>query len=243
MIVTTSWDDGHPADLRLAELLDRYGLKGTFYVPRTNCEGWPVMRPEQIQALARRHEIGGHSLDHVLLQTLCETELTAQVAGSKAWLEDLLGGAIDGFGYVRGVHTPRIRAAVRAAGYRYARTATNLVTHLGHDPYRLPVTLQFYPHGRSIYARNLISRGFSLGRLHNFTAAVRPASLTARVHALAAMAPSGGGYFHLWGHSWEIEAYDLWASLEETLQFLSAGLPGARALTNGEAFLEMNPYP
>jgi hypothetical protein len=28
--ITTSWDDGHPLDLRVAELLAKYGLKDTF---------------------------------------------------------------------------------------------------------------------------------------------------------------------------------------------------------------------
>lgn len=31
--ITTSWDDGHPLDLRVAELLSEYHLQGTFYVP------------------------------------------------------------------------------------------------------------------------------------------------------------------------------------------------------------------
>lgn len=31
LIITTSWDDGHPLDLKIAELLDKYGINGTFY--------------------------------------------------------------------------------------------------------------------------------------------------------------------------------------------------------------------
>ena len=31
-IVTTSWDDGNKLDLKLAALLDKYGLVGTFYI-------------------------------------------------------------------------------------------------------------------------------------------------------------------------------------------------------------------
>ena len=31
-IVTTSWDDGHRTDLRLADRLAAHALKGTFYV-------------------------------------------------------------------------------------------------------------------------------------------------------------------------------------------------------------------
>ena len=32
-IVTTSWDDGDPSDLRVAELLAARKLPGTFYIP------------------------------------------------------------------------------------------------------------------------------------------------------------------------------------------------------------------
>jgi hypothetical protein len=31
--LTASWDDGHPLDFRIADMLERYGLTGTFYVP------------------------------------------------------------------------------------------------------------------------------------------------------------------------------------------------------------------
>lgn len=37
-IVTTSWDDGHPSDLKLAELLKRYDVPATFYIPIDNRE-------------------------------------------------------------------------------------------------------------------------------------------------------------------------------------------------------------
>jgi hypothetical protein len=30
--VTTSWDDGHKLDMKLAVLLKKYGIKGTFYI-------------------------------------------------------------------------------------------------------------------------------------------------------------------------------------------------------------------
>jgi len=30
--ITTSWDDGHVLDMRLASLLTHYGFKGTFYI-------------------------------------------------------------------------------------------------------------------------------------------------------------------------------------------------------------------
>ncbi len=36
VIVTTSWDDGHPVDLKVADILLRFGVKATFYVGNSN---------------------------------------------------------------------------------------------------------------------------------------------------------------------------------------------------------------
>ena len=36
--LTISVDDGHPTDFKSAELLARYGLKATFYIPARNPE-------------------------------------------------------------------------------------------------------------------------------------------------------------------------------------------------------------
>ena len=35
-IITTSWDDGHPLDLKLGKLLKQNSIKATFYTPLTN---------------------------------------------------------------------------------------------------------------------------------------------------------------------------------------------------------------
>jgi len=37
-IITTSWDDGHPLDLKLAELLGEYDIPATFYISIDNVE-------------------------------------------------------------------------------------------------------------------------------------------------------------------------------------------------------------
>lgn len=38
-IMTTSWDDGDPCDLKVAELLRARGLAGTFYIPLIGYDG------------------------------------------------------------------------------------------------------------------------------------------------------------------------------------------------------------
>ena len=42
--VTTSWDDGHRLDLRLAEILDEYQLPATFYISPASTEIAPADR-------------------------------------------------------------------------------------------------------------------------------------------------------------------------------------------------------
>jgi peptidoglycan-N-acetylglucosamine deacetylase len=37
-IVTTSWDDGHKLDLKLARLLQKYNIAATFYISPANRE-------------------------------------------------------------------------------------------------------------------------------------------------------------------------------------------------------------
>src|SRR5579872_1997329 len=91
LVITTSWDDGHPADLRVAELLERHQIQGTFYVPTTNSEGHPVMRPNEVAQLAQRFEIGGHTQSHVILTRLAPDIAVEQIRTNKSWLEELLG--------------------------------------------------------------------------------------------------------------------------------------------------------
>src|ERR1700740_1092570 len=70
--VTTSWDDGHILDRKLAGLLEDYGLSGTFYIAPRNIELRPQdrLRSRDLQALARPFEIGGHTLTHLRLTAL-----------------------------------------------------------------------------------------------------------------------------------------------------------------------------
>ena len=100
-LITTSWDDGYPDDFRIAELLDKYNIDGTFYIPKTN-EAWPVMPESDIQQLAERFEIGGHTIHHVPIRTTAESFFEEEIQGCYDWLTDLLGEKPDCFCFPRG---------------------------------------------------------------------------------------------------------------------------------------------
>ncbi len=214
LLVTTSWDDGHPSDLRLADLMEKHALHGTFYVPCRNSEGKPVMDAAQIASLGRRFEIGGHTQNHVDLTALTPASAAAEIRSNKARLEDLLGREICGFAYVRGRHNAVVRNLVDQAGFRYARTIKNLMSAPGGDHLQIPTTTQFFPHVTSTYIRNYVSGGPTLKRTAILAAMLGEGELAARVAKAAAVCASAGGFFHLWGHSWELDQHDLWGELD-----------------------------
>lgn len=232
---TTSWDDGHPLDLRIAELLARYELRGTFYVPRRNREGRAVLGKLELRELAIHHEIGAHTVDHVRLSAAS----LDQVRASKTAIEDELGRSIAGFCYPGGVHSATIRAAVGDAGFRYARTIENLRFDVPRDPFQLATTLQFYPHRHLTYVKNL-ARGHIRERVRGFACAMRGHSLVATACGLLETALATGGMFHLWGHSWEIQEHDLWGELEAFFAFARDHVPRGQRLDNAELIAATN---
>lgn len=217
LLVTTSWDDGHPSDLRLAELLEKHGVAGTFYVPSSNSEGRPVMRSSEIAELGRYFEIGGHTQNHMVLTDVAPDAAADQIIVNKFWLENLLGREVCGFAYVRGRHNRTVRRLVKQAGYRYARTVKNLVSSPGSDRFQVPTTTQFFAHPTSTYVRNYLSNGPSLNRAANLAAVLSDDKLVVRLSRVAEACARSGGYFHLWGHSWELDEHDLWGELDSLL--------------------------
>jgi peptidoglycan/xylan/chitin deacetylase (PgdA/CDA1 family) len=234
LIVTTSWDDGHPADLKLAGLLADCDASGTFYVPTRNAEGRPVLSPDNVRRVAARFEIGGHSRDHVVLTQLPPDELDRQVRENKAWLEETVGSPIRGFCYVRGRYNAAVRDAVVRAGYAYARTVENFRTNLSEDVYTVPTTLQFYPHTPIAQLKTFRRGAWTAARFRLLITALGARDLPGRLDRVAHEARRAGGLLHIWGHSWELEEYELWHALRETLGRLAKN-HGARFVTNDEA--------
>ena len=90
---TLSVDDGHPLDLRIAEILARHRLRASFYLPIRNAEGAPVMTAAQARELSRYAEIGSHTLDHCYLTRVDDNEAWRQISEGKTELEQRLGHA------------------------------------------------------------------------------------------------------------------------------------------------------
>ena len=232
LVVTTSWDDGHPSDLRVAELLAKYRVAGTFYIPTRNSENRPVLNRAEIAEVGTHFELGGHTRDHVSLTAVPSHVAREQIVANKAYLEDIWGRSVDGFAYVRGHHDEHVRRHVQEAGFSYARTTRNLICTPGSDRYQVPTTAQFYPHSATTVLKNFVSGGPMPRRAVLLPVALGSGELSRRLLKMAAICPGNGGYFHLWGHSWELDELNLWPELSRLLHGLSQ-LP-ATFVTNAE---------
>jgi len=157
--ITTSWDDGHPLDLRVAELLTKHRMSGTFYIPRI-AEN-ETMSAVHIRQLSLAFEIGAHTLHHADLTRATEQQAWQEIAGSKAWLEDNIGQPCRMFCPPKGKYSRRTLEAVRRAGFFGLRSVELLSLDF---PRReagimlLPTTIQAYPQGSLAFAKNAIKR-------------------------------------------------------------------------------------
>jgi peptidoglycan/xylan/chitin deacetylase (PgdA/CDA1 family) len=233
---TTSWDDGHPLDARLADLLAEHGFCGTFYVPHRNSEGRPVLSGTELRRIADRFEIGSHTRDHVRLDRLPARTVEQQIRDGRRSIEDELGKPVSGFCYPGGVHTAALRRAVRSVGFTYARTITNFCIAPPEDRFRVPTTIQLYPHRRVTFVKNFVRGGEWSARALPLAETLRARSLDDALRALLERTVAAGGVFHLWGHSWEIEEQGLWPVLARFLEFAATLIPPAQRTTNHQLY-------
>lgn len=227
LTVTTSWDDGDVLDLKLAGLLDTHHIQGTFYITKEYRK--ERLSDEDIKLISQRHEIGAHTLTHPDLRNLTREEKVHEIKGSRQWLEALLEKDVSSFCYPSGFFDKEDMAIVQEAGFHGARTTILGTIEPPTDPFLLPTTLQVYP----MPFRKLGARGYWWGKLlqpfKERSPALRalgiPLTAFRSFEALACatfdIARTQGGVFHLWGHSWEIDKYDMWQPLRRVLSYIS----------------------
>lgn len=232
MTFTYSIDDGHPSDMRMADLLSRHGLKGTFYIPITNWECRDVMPASDIREIAAEFEIGSHTYDHCYLDRLSIEEARVQVVGGKDRLEEILGREVTGFCYPGGKYHARHLEVVKSAGFQYARTTMNLCFDPGPDPFQMRTTLQFYPHDWTVYLGNYVKNGKWPARYDGLMLALRSSTWLDRLYSLFDWSLAHGVTFHLWSHSWEIDELGVWQDLSDFLGYVTARVPAQDRLSN-----------
>lgn len=123
--LTLTFDDGSACQYTVAQpLLEKYGIKATFYLT-TSCLDLPgYLTAEQVILLASRgHEIASHGVTHRPLTQLSRQEIEQELVESRLFLEQLTGASVDSFAPPFGFSNPIIRSCTKKS-YRSSRTIT-----------------------------------------------------------------------------------------------------------------------
>ena len=207
----TSWDDGHPFDLKIAELLDKYNIYGIFFIPIRNRDGRTVLKKEHIKELSKKFIIGAHTYSHIDLTKVSLKLAQDEIVNGKVALEQIIGKRVTYFCYPRGHFNKRIKLLVKKAGYKYARNARIISFSKGTDNYSVNPHLHIYPHHAAILMGHLVkNRDFkrltTLNEIYSTDILMMAKRLSKKIKRER---------FHIWGHSWEVKKVGYMKYLED----------------------------
>lgn len=193
----TTWDDGRLDDKKLLPLLRKYKIPAIFYIPTIT-----ELSDDEIKDIAKDFEIGGHTVSHFPdYKFIPSPVIESEIGDNRKWLQELTGQEVNSFCYPRGKYDERVIEAVKGAGFHEARTTDVFNIKEPKDIFRIATSVHVHP-WRKEYA----------GRPWNEIAL-----------ELYQKAKADNGYFHLWGHSWEIDKYKQWDELESLFQTINYG--------------------
>lgn len=208
-----SFDDGCKLDLRVADLLEKYGFQPeevVFFIPSewenvNHLHGDEPMTYDEVCGLAKRFKIGSHTVSHPMLTRIPHSQVDFEIKISKLELEEMFGTKIEDFCYPRGYANDVIRDEARK---HYKRARNTLVGNLSppEDPIWESTTVHVSGKRRKEYEDTTwVAEGRRL-----LKEAIRRDVYDEDV------------VFHLWGHSWEIERHDDWADFERFLELIAS---------------------
>ena len=143
-----TYDDGVLQDVRLVLLLNKYGLKGTFNLNSLLMEREFVWHHEKIGAVRRLptsvaahlyegHEVASHSCTHPDLSGMSREAIMYELGHDKYLLEQLTGKPVLGFGVPFDYYDGIAVDCVRDLGFVYGRGSEETRSYAPlWDPYR-----------------------------------------------------------------------------------------------------------
>lgn len=226
--LTFSYDDGVEQDIRLIEIFDKNGLKGTFnlnsgrFSPEGKCFSEGQIHRPMTERRARElyfesgHEVAVHSLTHAFLEKLPRDRIAYEIIKDREKLEQLFGCIVRGMAYPYGTYSDAAVEVLRACGIVYARTTEVTGSfEIPRDLLRLPATCKHTDPKLMEYA-------------HRF----------AEMKVAVKGAPK---LFYVWGHAYEFEGDDNWSVIEEFAEFMG-GREDIWYATNIEIFDYINAF-
>ena len=206
-----SMDDGRDADRRLVELLNKYGIKGTFHLNSGKLGTKDYLKKEEIRTLYKNHEVSVHSANHPPLSKLSAKEIRDEILLDRQELERLTGKIINGMAYPFGNYNDTVVAIAKECGINYARTV--------EDSYNFSIPTNFllwtptiHQFGKAYFIPNdSLNNQKELALFYNTINQFLAADTLALLD--------------VWGHSWENDGEgNRWLEMEKFLQLVDHNL-------------------
>lgn len=218
-LVTTSWDDGRREDLSTLKLLERYGLKGTFYITvgDLNKEGF-LSETDVRDMFMQGYEIGAHTVTHLKLPLVPIQTAKLEIERSKNMLEKMIDAEVVSFSYPKGQYNEAIKNLVARAGFKLARTTKSLCVDRPKDPFEVGTSIGIYTH-RIMLGTSFMRR--FLYRYNPIKVILGARDLEKRAQIMFDIASRNGGIWHLFGHTSQIKNANIRAKLEKILSYVA----------------------
>lgn len=236
VIITTSWDDGHALDMKLARLLSNYKVPATFYIPSKSSKQ-KIISPVQIRKLFKSFEIGSHTYNHTDITRVSVVDARSEILKGKKHIENIVGRKVSMFSYPFGAYNKKMQFILKNLGFHGGRTTKIFSTKYIDNAYVIATTIHAANHPFSYYVRQALSGNVSLF-LHLWTKKTLDDWEYMSVESLRFVLKHGG-VWHLWGHSWEIEKNNDWDKLErifKKIRTVRGQYSNVRLMTNSQLF-------
>ena len=124
--ITFSYDDGPLQDIRLMQMFDKYGLKGTFHLNGANYINKSEAELEEIRKRYEGHEIAAHTMRHGDLNRMTAVSIVREVLDDRMILEKITGYPVVGMSYPSGRFSDHVIEILKSCGIAYCRTTMNV---------------------------------------------------------------------------------------------------------------------
>ncbi len=207
--LTLSYDDGCKADIRLADTLDKYGIKCTFNLNSSRLLAGNDLTVEDAKNLmANGHEVAVHGKNHMACGIISPAEGIKDVLTCREELERALGKIIRGMAYpdtgithfANGTNYETVKRYLTDLGIVYSRTLGG-----DNDSFTLPSDWHAWmptAHHSNPEIMSYIDKFLSLDNENCYSATRHPR------------------LFYMWGHAFEFDSNGNWNLLDEICQKL-----------------------
>ena len=207
--ITFSYDDGVTQDIRLIELLNKYGLKCTFNINSGLLStsnmlirngGMRIAHykvdKNYVREIYEGHEVAAHTLTHPNLAKCDDEEIIRQVEMDRLALSELVGYEVVGMAYPGGFFDDRIVNVIKNnTGIKYSRTV---------------ISTNSFDTQENLYCFNPTAYHLDFDKLMK---------LGQEFVELRTDTPK---FFYIWGHAYEMDyGADYWVRLEDFFKLIS----------------------